>query len=285
MTKALEIKEEMVFNQELTDILETMKNIAIFQFRYLQKRRERFAKFEEQLGAFFRMIDMDMVVHEFVHPVSERAALVMITSDEGFMGDLNFQVIDAAMLDKSAKDAEFIIVGESGRRYVEDAGKSVISYKSAADSAGRMRLAGELTRYIVEGMADDKFGKVAVFYPKPISFMVQKVEVEELMPLGSVFARQKSALPGGSLIMESPVEGIVEYLGTEYLEQKLTELLEDSKLSEFAARAVRLEKSGQELMDKKKELRSRYFRAYHEYIDKNTRELFSSQTIIKRKTG
>jgi ATP synthase F1 gamma subunit len=273
----------MSFNSELTDLLEMMKNIAIFQFRYLQKRRERFERFIDLLGGFFRIIDLDKVHHGFVHPATGRAAIVMITSDEGFMGDLNFKVIDMALLHSASASAEFIIVGDSGKEYLKDIGKTFTAYKSVFDAGGRSALAGELSRHIMGGITEGNFGRVIVYYPKPISFMVQKVESEEIFPLTAVFSREGGSRPGRSVIMESPVEGIIKYLAEEFIEQKLVELLEDSKLSEFAARAIHLEKSGQELVDKKKELRAHYFRAYHEFIDKNTRELFASQSIIKRK--
>jgi len=84
---------------------------------------------------------------------------------------------------------------------------------------------------------------------------------------------------GEEIILESPLEGIVEYLVEQKILQQLIEILEDSKLSEFAARAIHLERSGQQLVEEKKGLNLRYFRARHEIIDKNTRELFSAQII------
>ncbi|MCX5678712.1 MAG: F0F1 ATP synthase subunit gamma [Candidatus Omnitrophica bacterium] len=282
--KAREIKEDLLFNTEFMGLLEVMKNIAISQFRSLQKKRSRFIRFTQLLNGFFQMVDIRQAPHKLINPKTEKRAIVSITSDEGFMGDLNFQVVDAAIMKGGPESAEIIVVGESGVRYLKDMGRKFTAFKNAADAEARHTVAVELKNYIMRGIAEDRFGRVSVYYPNPISFMIQKVEAVELLPLTAFFSPQAQG-PGydQQVIVESPAEGIIEYLAEEFIEQKLMELLEDSKLSEFAARGAHLERSGQELAEKQKRLRAQYFHAYHEVIDKNTRELFSSQIIIKRK--
>jgi ATP synthase F1 gamma subunit len=266
------------------DLLEIMKNIAISQFRSLHAKKSRFRRFSQLLNGFFQMVDIRQAPHNLINPRAEKRAVIAITSDEGFMGDLNFQVMDAAILKRRAGSDEIIIVGELGARYMKDMGRSFTVFNNAADAEARHAAAVALKDYIMKGVAEERFGRVSVYYPNPISFMIQRVDVVDLLPLTAFFSPQVK-VPGYDqpVIIESPAEGIIEYLAEEFIEQKLMELLEDSKLSEFAARSAHLERSGQELGEKQKRLKARYFHAYHEVIDKNTRELFSSQIIIKRK--
>jgi ATP synthase F1 gamma subunit len=285
MPGSQELKEDLKFNSELFDLLEIMKNVAVFQYRSLLKKRERFVRLTELLSGFFRMFDVNKTPHKFISPKIEKPALIMITSNEGFMGDLNFQVVDSALLRAGTGEAEFVVIGESGERYFRDTGKKFASFKSAADADGRCALAKELKEYITKGIAEERFGKVSIFFPNPISFLLQKVEVIELFPLTALFVQESKAATDPDVILESREEDIVEYLAEAFIENRLIELFEDSKLSEFAARAVHLERSGQELTDKKKQLHRQYLHAFHELVDKNTRELFSSQIIIKRKAG
>ena len=273
----------MKFNTELTDLLEIMKNVAVFQYRSLLKQRERFHRLSGLLSGFFRMLDINKTAHKFIRPGIDKPVLIMVTSNEGFMGDLNFQVVDSAILRAESGAADFIVIGESGERYLKDLGKKYTSFKGAADAEGRCALAKELKEYITKGIMEDRFGSVSIFYPNPVSFLLQKVEVMELFPLTTLFSHENKAETDLAPIMESPEEGILEYLAEAFIEHKLIELFEDSKLSEFAARAVHLERSGQELEDKRKQLQRQYLHAAHELIDKNTRELFSSQIIIKHK--
>jgi F0F1-type ATP synthase gamma subunit len=285
MPGSQELKEDLKFNTELIDLLEIMKNVAVFQYRALLKKRERFLRLSEYLSGFFRMLDINKTPHRFIRARSDRPVFVMITSNEGFLGDLNFQVVDAAILRAGSEPAEFIVVGESGERYLKEIGKKNTAFKGTADAAGRGALAKTLREHITKGLVEERFGSVSIFYPEPVSFLVQKVEAIELFPLSALFPQEGKTAMELEPIMESPEEGIIEYLAEALIEHKLIELLEDSKLSEFAARAVHLERSGQELVDKKKKLRLQYLHAFHELIDKNTREQFSSQIIIKRKVN
>lgn len=281
--KAREIKEDLLFNLEFMGLLEVMKNIAIAQFRSLQTMKMRFAQFFRYMDGFFQMVDIRKAPHRFINPKIDKNAAILLTSDQGFMGDLNFQVVDAAIQKKGSEADELIVVGESGARYLKDHGKKFTAFQGAADAGGRRVLAAALKDHIIKGVDEERFGRATVHYPNPVSFMIQKVEALELLPLSAFFLPEINSGYRAPVILESPVEGIIEYLAEEFIEQKLMELLEDSKLSEFAARASHLERSGQELMDKQKYLRALYFRAYHEIIDKNTRELFSSQILLKRK--
>ncbi len=285
MPGSQELKEDLRFNSELMDLLEIMKNVAVFQYRSLLKKRERFLRLSELLSGFFRMLDLDKTPHRFIKPRIEKPALVMITSNEGLMGDLNFQVVDSAISRAGSGDAEFFVVGDSGEMYLRDTGKKFTAFKGAADAEGRGVLAKELKEQITKGIREERFGKVSIFYPNPVSFLLQKVEEVELFPLTAFFLHESKDEIDPDPIIESPEEDIIEYLAEAFIEHKLTELLEDSKLSEFAARAVHLERSGQELVDKRKLLQRQYSHAFHELIDKNTRELFSSQIIIKHKAG
>lgn len=281
--RAREIKEDLIFNSEFMGLLEVMKNIAISQFRSLQKKKNRFVKFSQLLKGFFHLVDIRNAPHRLINPKTEKRAAVAVTSDEGFTGDLNFQVVDAALESLESSPAELIVVGECGARYLKDMGREFTQFRNASDAAARCEAAIELKDYIMKGIDEERFGRVSVYYPNPISFLIQKVESVELLPLTAFFSPEPGTVYDRPVIVESPAEGIIEYLAEEFIEQKLIELLEDSKLSEFAARSAHLERSGQELGEKQKRLRAQYFHAYHEVIDKNTRELFSSQIILKRK--
>ena len=304
MTRVSEAKDELQFNAELTDLLEVMKNIAVFEFRALQRKKERFAKFSQSMEDFFKMVDLGQAPHFFITPKSRRLAAVMITSDEGFMGGLNMEVINEAVFLEGADEAELLIVGQRGTRYLREMEKEFVEFKGAADAGERYSLALRLKDYIVKGAREGRFGRVFISYPRPISFMVQKVEAVKVLPITrdegqrakdefvhrpserserpSIVHRNVKRETSSDVIIESPLEGIVEYLVEEKILQQLIEILEDSKLSEFAARAIHLERSSQQLAEAKKGLNLRYFRARHEIIDKNTRELFSAQ-IIRRK--
>ncbi|MFH1640607.1 MAG: F0F1 ATP synthase subunit gamma [Candidatus Omnitrophota bacterium] len=334
MATVKEIKEELQFNRELTGLLEVMRDVAVFQFRALQRKKERFIKFGRLLKGFFEMVDWQKTPHHFINPRTDKLGIIMITSDEGFMGGLNLKVVNASLMEPTAGVAKLIIVGERGRRYLKEMSREFVAFSTgkrsafdgkAAEDAGKYELALELREHIIKGVKSGEFGRVIVSYPKSISFMAQKVEIVEILPIHSLLRGRErnpslrgrernpslrgreapeaiskqeiaSSAPAApprndegrasfrndDIIIESPPEGIIEYLVGEMMLQKLLEVLEESKLSEFAARAIHLEKSSRELTEQEKHIKFQYFRVYRESIDKNTRELFSAQ-IIRRK--
>ena len=83
--------------------------------------------------------------------------------------------------------------------------------------------------------------------------------------------------------MESSLDAMIEYLVEIWMVQKLFEVFEDSKLSELSARAISLEESHYKLLDKKKEITYQFFRAKHEIIDKEMRDMFSAQVVRNKK--
>jgi len=278
-----ELKEDLLFTAGLIDLLDTMKNSAVFQFRALNSKKERFDGFFRAIEDFFSLIGERGRGHVLINPSSVKDAAVIITSDEGFMGDLNAQVVNLARTGERFDGAELFVVGERGGRYLKDMGRSFARFKNAADSGQRLALASLLASQIIKGVKDGRFGNVAVSYPRCVSFMHQKPQIVNLAPLPVESKKEDVPADARELIVESPLDGIIDYLAEKFIRQKLIGILEESKLSEFAARAIHLEESSQDLAETEKKIKSRYSKLHHELIDKGTRELFSAQVIIRRK--
>ena len=72
---------------------------------------------------------------------------------------------------------------------------------------------------------------------------------------------------------------LAEYLIYLLFGQKLFEILQFSRLAEFAARTVHLEESSEKIKTIDDKLQLKYFRARHEVIDQQMRELFSARAL------
>jgi ATP synthase F1 gamma subunit len=304
------LKKELEFNTELVGLIDVMKGIAASQFQALQKRKERFRKFLDSFASFFELIDFSSVAHPFASVGTERMGIVMVTSDEGFMGGLNTHVISAGLAErknhapsrKSEADLrdKLIIVGERGAAYLKGLGEEFIAFEGISEE-NKYELAVKLKDYIMQQSKEGKIGKVVLSYPHPVSFTFQKVEVVTILPCTELFEGQPSAishqpsakdfklkaesrqLRAEKVIIESSMDAIIEHLVAEWITQKLYEVFDNSKLSEFAARTVHLEASYQNLSELRKVLRYQYFRAKHGFIDRGMRETFASQLLRRRK--
>jgi F0F1-type ATP synthase gamma subunit len=127
------------------------------------------------------------------------------------------------------------------------------------------------------------FGRLVLFYPRPVSFMVQKIEQLELLPCNRLFEKESEKIKDWkNVIVESPVDHVIEYLVETWIVQKLFEVFEDSKLAELSARTLHLEESYQTLVQQKKGLRHQYFQSRHELVDSEMRDMFSAQIVRKK---
>lgn len=286
----VKIKSEMQFNGELTRLVAIMRDISIAQYHLLEKRKDSYKKFVKVLNGFFKTIDFVKTEHPLVKGNPDApTGIIIVTSDLGFMGGLNTKIISVALekynleYKRNVKFCpELIIIGQKGAAYLKDLGYKFKFFPGISiEKEENIARISALRDYLVEQVIKARLGSVVLFYPKPLLFVVQQVEMVKLIPFTELFKREEKTASGeGAPILESSLNHIAEYLAALWLEHLLYDIFEESKLSEFAARAMYLEGSYQELEHTNIDLRFKYFRACHELVDKNMRETFAANILI-----
>ena len=275
------LKTDMQFNRELTGLVDVLKGIASAQFRHLQAKREYFVRFNRCLENFYAVLDLRPAGgHPFLasEPFLPTSGIVMITSDEGFLGELNTQVINIGLNLRREKDT-LIILGERGAHTLEELGESFLYFPGIPEDI-RYEQAKDLRDYLIQGYLNQKFGKITMVYPKFITFAIQEVKAEQLLPYPREAESAGVEFQPQTLIEPSAVR-IVDYLIRLWMAQKIYDLFWESKLSEWAARVIHLEESSQVLAELNKKLQFSYFRLLHQISDNNIREIFASRISEK----
>lgn len=282
MQSIQKIKEEMHLNVYMAELMEILKGIAVSEYWTLLKKQGRFKRFMDAFNGFFNILDFSSLDHPFAKNAG-KLAILMITSNEGFMGGLNTRVIETGLAHPEADGAALIMVGEQGAARLEALKRPFKGFEGIVLDRS-YDAARELRDYIVKEVQKGAFQKLIIYYPKSISFMVQRVEELRVLPCTELFQKKGKAAPEevDGLIVESSLHGMIQYLVETWIVQKLYEIFEESKLAEFSARTVHLEESFQLLQEKGKGIRFQYLRSWHELIDKGMRDIFSAQ-IIRRK--
>ena len=302
MQSIQKIKEEIHLNVDMAELMEILKGIAVSEYWALLKKQGRFKRFMDAFNGFFDILGFSSVDHPFVRNTG-KLAILMITSNEGFMGGLNARVIEHALAHPEADAAALIMVGEQGAVRLEALNRPFKGFEGIILDRS-YDAARELRDYIVKEVQKGVFQRLVIYYPKSVSFMVQRVEELRVLPCtelfqkrtkghllfqertkGSLLEQEKGKVApeeADGLIVESSLHEMIQYLAETWIVQKLFEIFEESKLAEFSARTVHLEESFQLLQEKGKGIRFRYLRSWHESIDKGLRDIFSAQ-IIRRK--
>ena len=273
------LKKDLEFNKGLSSLIETLKTIAVSQYRALEQRMKYFEALNSTIEEFFDFIDIKKIDHPFLNPGNRPQAIVAITSDTGLLGGLNLKVVSVAIEELKKLPGKLIVIGECGKGYVRDSGIPFVAFSGIKDEE-RHAQAMQLRDYIIGRFIEGSFGYLKVVYPRPVSFTVQRIDTVSFLPyLPSDKGKTGREKYHTDIILESSLGNIAEYLVYIWIGQKLYEIFGLSRLAEFAARYVHLEESAQKLKDMNKKLQLQYFRVRHELIDRNMRELFAARLL------
>jgi len=276
-----DVKKDMDFYKDLSELLKVLKGIAISQFYAFEKKVYSFEKFSYVVEGFLGGIDLKDISHPFINPTTDIVGVIAVTSDAGLLGGLNVQVINTAFKELSEKRGRIIVVGERGRIYVRERGINCV-YMEGIKEDYIFEQAQALRNHIIKEVIKGNMGEVKIVYPHAYSLAVQRVEVESLLPYGKS-GREKKHIDIYGVIWESPVERVVEYLIYLWMIKRIYEIFMTSKLSEFAARFMHLEDCTRKIEELDEKLRYKYFRLRHELTDRSMRELFAAKMIFDRK--
>lgn len=274
MIPLVRLKKDVQFNQELTQFIDVLKGVAAARYHALERQLQLFDRYFREIGDILALADLTRSRHPFVQPASPAVGVVMVTSDGGFLGGLNTQVVNAGLREAGPSGA-LTIIGERGASYVRDLHRGFASFPGIDDTS-RLALALAVRDHIVSQVLQGTCGRLIVVYPRPVSFAVQEVTSEVFLPCT---AWVQSPRVAHDLLWESPQDGVIEYLVTQWIGYRLDIIFALSRLAELAARVVHLEGSYQELQRRGKQLQLQYFRARHEVIDRSMREIFAAQLL------
>lgn len=280
-----DIKKDREFYRNFGSLIEVLKGIAVSQFHALEKKIVNFEEFMRILESFFDLLDIGAIAHPFLDPKDAPMGIVAFTSDAGLLGGLNHRIMMAAIGYLKDPRNKLMVVGLQGQKIAQGYRIPCKSFVGIEDEK-RYQTAIEVRDHIVGEVLNRNIGPIKVIYPFTISIKIQQVGELNLLPpsewkktAADSAQEGKGRRKGEDLLLETSPGDLVEYLTTVWLGQKLYDILQLSRLAEFAARTIHLEESSQKIKDIDRKLQLKYFRARHEIIDQQMRELFTARTI------
>jgi ATP synthase F1 gamma subunit len=289
MSKLADIKKDLEFYRDFSALIEALKAITVSQFHTLEKKVKTFDEFATILESFFSLIDIESVKHPFVEQQGAGLGVIAITSNAGLLGGLNNRIMYAAFSYCRNPKNKLIVVGTQGQRIVKGFNVSYDFFPGPEDE-DRYTKALELRNYIIKEVIYRRLGAVKVIYPFASSITRQKIIELDLLPVtewptdhsGPADPLKKKEVVDQlayDFILESSVSSIIEYLAYLWIGHRLYEIFQFSRLAEYAARVIHLEESSQRIKELDEKLKLQYFRARHEIIDQQMRELFSARAL------
>ncbi|MDP2043627.1 MAG: FoF1 ATP synthase subunit gamma, partial [Candidatus Omnitrophota bacterium] len=246
------------------------------QFRLREEPSEDFIRLlDDVFGALFSAgAKSDLLTAKDNLP----ALFLLVSSDEGFLGELNFLLVNRLLSSRRPQD-NIICVGAQGVNYLREIQVGFSSLDSPGEKLDSQRIAA-VRDYILSEYLKRNVGKVYVVYSRFINITVQQVELEVLLPIPEA---RSPAKPVKNLLIEPDIDSVIEGWMKAWLDFRLYQIFWSSKLAEFAARIMHLEGSVQELNKINNHLRMEYFKYLHGLSDKSIRELTAARLIGKER--
>jgi F-type H+-transporting ATPase subunit gamma len=263
---------------ELHSVIDVLKGFSIMQLRTLQQRQWD-QTFSENLEDAFRILNLQYVVHPFLkdHPDLPKA-IVVLTSDEGFTGELNTLLIEEAQMRWKLKD-ELVVLGERGIGFLRSRGREFVEFKRQREKEFTYDDVKNLTAYLTRNYLGKVFGRVDFIYPRFISLTKQILVTQRLLPFHPQKAIKKKKTVPREAIIEPDLFSLVDILVRLWMTQVIFEIFREAQLAQTAARILQLEGSSQELSVREKKLRQQYFKRLHAINDSKIHEILASRLI------
>jgi len=280
MIPASKLKQDLDFNRDLGELIDVMKLAATLQFQQFRVTHQPYNDFTltvEKMFSFIRLMDSR---NPFIYPKKNAPLIiVLITSDEGFLGELNTLLVNK-LVDNLHPNDKVIILGEQGKNYLEELHIVYESLPLVTEKLEPQRI--EAVRdCIYEHYIGGNFSGVRIIYSQFINLSLQQVEIENILPLSSaVFGNVRRKV--GELDFEPDIDTIINGCVRFWFLSRLQRIFWSSKLAEFSARIIHLEGSTQELNRINQGLRVEYFKYLHGLSDKTIREILSSRMKFKK---
>ncbi len=277
-------KQSLEYNKSLGDLLEVLKASAIFQFHIFQSMDKPSEDYRLNLDYCLEIIKRKGPHHPYLEEKKAMGSLiVVITSDEGFMGELNMALINTALdIYKSQKD-EILVLGRSGAKYMEDLARPFVPMPALSEDLNYSQIE-DFRDYLFDHYTK-KSSRIIFVYPKFISLNQQHIETVQLLPYQ--FPDLKTEIRVGALMEAAFIYPDERRALARLIELqaafKILQIEQSSKLAEFAAKIMHLEEStGQlELITQKEAFE--YFRLVHTLKDKSIREISASKILLEKK--
>ncbi|RKY37471.1 MAG: hypothetical protein DRP78_00985 [Candidatus Omnitrophota bacterium] len=284
MYSLAQLKYDLDFNKSMDDIIHVLKMSTSLQLRQLQRTRWSEQGFLQAFCDAFSLIKIEQLQqHQFIfrQQLSPKA-VVVVTSDDGFLGDLILNLVDIGLAEKNAEDV-LIVIGQKGANYLSSLKKSYLRMPGINEKT-YVRDVRKLRKYLISQYLQGKINQAVIIYADFSSISSRDIKFDKLLPfpINDFWRRIKEVKRSGELLIESSLKAVVNEMVVLGLDFKLREIAYSSKLAEFSARIMHLENSYQELLKHNQKLSIDYFKILHNLSDQQLRESLSVRLSQER---
>jgi ATP synthase F1 gamma subunit len=272
--KFIKLKNDVLKLRDLEETIKAIEKISASEIHLLKKQRYILKVFRENLENILQEIEKDGFNFPFFKVNSEKRLLFVISSDKGNCGGLFHNLLEFLVKIKKEKDKVYIF----GRKGEEIADQKKIKYDFSLEAG--LDFFQKIKDKLVLSFLKREVGKIYIVYPEFKSLTSWHPTISKFLPIEKNYFEKKKPYKG-YVFFEPSKRKILNYLIEEYLEVFLLEKIVETKLCEFSARTVTMEKAEEKTKKLIKNLNHQYFRIKKKEITKGLTDLYSSCRIYE----
>ncbi|SDG83251.1 F-type H+-transporting ATPase subunit gamma [Sinosporangium album] len=221
----------------------------------VSKARERAAAAEPYAREITRAVSTLVTHHTALdHPIldmrpdTSRVAVLALTSDRGFCGAFNHDVIRqteavGGLLRDQGKEPVFYVTGRRGAEWFRFRGRETVREWSGFSGEPHYPVASEVGQTLLDAFAtptrEGGVGEVHIIYNQFISMLTQKVTAHRILPIEieeRVRPVAEGALPEAPFDFEPSADAVLDALLRTYVRSRVWFMMLSSAAAEHAAR-------------------------------------------------
>jgi F-type H+-transporting ATPase subunit gamma len=164
--------------------------------------------------------------------------IVLITTDRGLAGPLNTNTIRfvSRIVTEHTGDLTLVTVGRKGRDAMRRARVPIEAHFAGFGDRPTFADVLPIARLITEDFIAGTYSRIDVVYPRFVTTLTQRPEMEELLPIQP--SEDVEGIPGNQFIFEPSPRAVLEQLLPRYVATRIYQAVLEAKASEESSRMV-----------------------------------------------
>lgn len=289
MATLREVKKRIRTVVSTQRITRAMEMVAAAKLRRAQQRVEEArpyaAKMDEMLSHLAGASTGEIVHPYFEQREIKKRTLVVVSSDRGFCGSFNSNVIRQAsqwIEQRQGQDLELVTIGKKGNDFFKSRPTPIERYWGDWGGTLSYERAREIVSFLTERFVSGETDHISLLYTQFITTSRQRILLEDYLPIPAPEIPEDDHAAGSGLyIFEPDAEQIYAALMPGYATTKMVTALADSFASEHGSRMIAMNAATTNAGDMIKALTLDYNKARQAQITKELLEVVSGAEALK----
>jgi F-type H+-transporting ATPase subunit gamma len=266
MANTRELRRRIKSIRNTAQITRAMQMVAASKMRRAQQLAEAGVPFSDLMNRI--LVELRDHVDPTTHPLLverpvKKELVLLVSTDRGLCGSLNANLFKTVTkLDPAT--TEFVVVGRKGRQFLTRLKRDLKADFDVSDPAKFVE-SRRISKYVLERFNSGEVDRVRVLFPKFVNALIQKPQLETVLPISPVQLGKIQTVTKGSdkinsygFLFEPGAHEVLDALLPTYVHYIIYQMVLEAKASEHSARMVAMKSATDNAKELIKDLRLEY---------------------------